>query len=369
MTNLPETDALSTDAISSVAVGPWHGLAGRVLEGHRLTEAEGLSVLRAADDQLLEILAAAYRVRRRWHGNRVSLNLLINAKSGRCGEDCGYCSQSRVSTAPIAKYDLVSDEQLLDGARLAAQRKARTYCTVISGRTSSERDLEMIARVVPRIKAQYALKVCFSPGLLTEEQAARLKACGVDRINHNLNTSRRFYPRICTTHSYQDRLDTLKAVRNSGMEICSGGIVGMGEQDEDVVELALELGRLQAEAVPVNFLQPIAGTPLGGVSLDGPSRKGDSPDATFPEGSSPGNPVQLDPRYCLKTLALFRLANPRCELRIAAGREMHLGPLQPLGLFAANSIFVGDYLTTQGQPPEEDFRMIEALGFEPVVEG
>jgi biotin synthase len=165
----------------------------------------------------------------------------------------------------------------------------------------------------------------------------------VDRVNHNLNSSQRFYPQICTSHSYQDRLDTLAAVRQAGLEICSGGIVGMGEEDADVVELALRTGQLRAEAVPVNFFQPIPGTPLAGRG-------------------------QLNPRYCLKVLALFRLANPRCELRIAAGREMHLGCLQPLGLYAANSIFVGDYLTTKGQPPEEDFRMIEALGFEAVVE-
>jgi biotin synthase len=159
-----------------------------------------------------------------------------------------------------------------------------------------------------------------------------------------LNTSERFYPKICTTHLYQDRLNTLQNVRQAGMEICSGGIVGMGEDDADVVELALRLGKIQAEAVPVNFLEPIDGTPLE-------------------------NTRRLNPRYCLKVLAMFRLANPRCELRIAGGRAMHLGPLQPLGLYAANSIFVGDYLTTKNQPPEEDFRMIEALGFTAVNEG
>ena len=179
--------------------------------------------------------------------------------------------------------------------------------------------------------------------MLTYEQAAQLNSCGVDRINHNLNTSRRFYPNVCTTHSYQDRLDTLQAIRRAGMEICSGGIVGMGEEDSDVVALALELGELAAETVPVNFLLPIPGTPLAGTG-------------------------RLNPRYCLKVLALFRLANPRCELRIAAGREEHLGCLQPLGLYPANGIFVGDYLTTKGQPPEDDYRMIEAMGFEVVTE-
>jgi biotin synthase len=318
-------------------------LADSILQGHRLTKAEGLELLRAADADLLDMLAAAYRVRRHWFADQVQLNFLVNAKSGQCGEDCGYCSQSRVSTAPIARYALLSTAELVDGARMAAERQARTYCMVTSGRQPSQRELEALIAAVTEIKRHYGLRLCVSPGFLTPAEAARLKAAGADRVNHNLNTSERFYPTICTTHTWQERLETLRAVRSAGMEICSGGIVGMGETDEDVVELALRLGELEVEAVPVNFLQPIAGTPLG------------------PTGTS------LTPRYCLKVLVLFRLANPRAELRIAAGREMHLRSLQPLGLFAANSIFVGDYLTTQGQPAEDDYRMLADLGFEPVV--
>jgi len=321
--------------------GRWSELSDRVLDGHRLTEEEALSVLRSADHELLDLLAAAYRVRYRWFGNRVHLNLLTNAKSGLCSEDCGYCSQSRVSKAEIPKYDMLSPEEILEGARVAAERQARTYCIVISGRAPRDRELEAITLLVPQIKQIARLKVCVSVGLLTPQQAARLKASGVDRINHNLNTSERFYPKICSTHTYQDRLETLRMVREAGLEICSGGIVGMGEEDTDVVELALRLAELEVEAVPVNFLIPIPGTPLEGVS-------------------------RLNPRYCLKVLAMFRLANPKCELRIAAGRELHLGALQPLGLYVASSIFIGDYLTTKGQPPEEDYRMIEAMGFRPV---
>ena len=323
---------------NGICRGPWLELAGRVLDGHRLTEAEGLAVLRAGDDHLIELLSAAFRVRHHWFGDQVKLNFLINAKSGLCGEDCGYCSQSRVSKAEIPRYNLLDAQQILDGARISAERRAATYCIVISGRSPDDRELEVLARVVPQIKTRHDLRICVSPGLLTFEQALRLRNCGVDRVNHNLNTSRRFYPTICTTHTYQDRLDTLHAVRRAGLEICSGGIVGMGEEDADVVELALRLGELRAEAVPINFLQPIAGTPLEGVQ-------------------------RLNPRYCLKVLALLRLANPQGELRIAAGREMHLRSLQPLGLLAADSIFVGDYLTTKGQAPEEDYRMIEDLGF------
>ncbi len=340
MTTLHENSLLSTRD----RYGRWHELAGRVLEGHRLCDEEGLAILRSRDEELLDVLSAAYRVRYRWFGNRVHLNLLINAKSGICPEDCGYCSQSKVSKAEIPEYGLVGPEEILDGARLAARRRTKTYCIVVSGRSPSRQELDSLCRIVPQIKDSFGLKICVSVGLLTPQEAQRLKAGGVERINHNLNTSRRFYPKICTTHSYQQRLDTLRAVRDAALEICSGGIVGLGEEDADVVELALRLGELAVEAVPVNFLEPIAGTPLEGRG-------------------------RLNPRYCLKVLALFRLANPPCELRIAAGREMHLGSLQPLGLYPANSIFVGDYLTTEGQPPEEDYRMLEALGFEVVVEG
>jgi biotin synthase len=316
----------------------WRELAQRALEDKPLAPDQGLAVLRCGDEELLDLLAAAYLVRHRWFGNRVDLNYLINAKSGLCGEDCGYCSQSRVSKAEIRRYNLVTAEQVLEGARAAAQRRAKTYCSVISGRSPTDRELDALVQTVPQIKAEHGLKICFSVGLLSFEQAARLKTCGVDRINHNLNTSERFYPKICTTHSYQDRLATLQNVRRAGLEICSGGIVGMGEEDADVVELALRLGQLKVEALPVNFPLPIPGTQLEGCP-------------------------RMNPRYCLKVLALMRLANPRCELRVAAGRELHLGPLQSLSLYPANSIFVGGYLTTGGRPPEEDFRMIEALGF------
>lgn len=324
---------------------PWLELADRILEGHRLTAEEGLAILRSSDAEILEVMAAAYRVRRAAWGNRVHLNFLMNAKSGMCGEDCGYCAQSRTSEATIDKYNLVDEDQIFDGARVAAQRQAGTYCVVISGRAPHAREVDVICSVAERIKKAFPLKLCASVGLLTAESAARLKAAGVDRVNHNLNTSERFYPHICTTHGYQDRVNTLRAVRAAGLEICSGGIVGMGEEDTDVVELAMRLAELEVEATPINFLIPIPG-----IRLE-------------------KNAKRLTPYYCLKVLALVRLSNPKVELRIAGGREIHLGSLQPLGLFAANSMFVGDYLTTQGQAPEEDYRMVRDLGFEVVVEG
>jgi biotin synthase len=317
---------------------PWGELAARVLEGYQVTSSEALSMLQAPDEELLELLAAAYRLRRRWFGNTVQLYFLMNAKSGLCPEDCHYCSQSKVSTAEIPRYNLLSRDKLLDGARLAAERGSKTYCIVISARGPSEREMQAVETIVPEIKAKYDLEVCACLGLLTSEQARRLASCGVNKVNHNLNSSEEFYPQICSTHTFQDRVETLKAVRAAGLQLCSGGIIGMGEADEDVVRMAFSLRELGVESIPLNFLIDIAGTPL--------------------ERS-----YRLTPRYCLKALAMFRFVNPASELRIAGGRELHLGSLQPLGLYAANSIFVGDYLTTKGQPAEADYRMIEEMGF------
>jgi len=333
-------DRLSPSADSAAARSQdWDRLATRILEGQRLDMEEALSILRSPDEELLDVLSAAYRIRRKFFGNRVQLYFLMNAKSGLCPEDCGYCSQSKVSEAEIPRYNLLNAEKLMDGARVAAERQAKTYCIVISARGPSQREMDAITTIVPRIKSQYNLKICACLGLLTPEQADRLKACGVDRVNHNLNTSEKFYEEICTTHTYQDRVATLQAVRNAGMELCSGGIIGMGEQDADVVRMAFALRDLEVESIPVNFLNPIDGTPLAGTR-------------------------QLNPRYCLKVLSMFRFANPNREIRIAGGREMHLGSLQAMGFYPANSVFVGDYLTTKGQAPAADYKMIEELGFE-----
>ncbi|MCA9178263.1 MAG: biotin synthase BioB [Planctomycetales bacterium] len=317
----------------------WHGLADRVLAGESIDESEALEILGASDDDLLDILSASFRVRRQHFGREVQLYFLMNAKSGLCPEDCTYCSQSKDSEAEIPKYNLLSRDKLLEGARIAKLNNAQTYCIVISARGPSEREIQAVETIVPEIKQKYGLHICACLGLLTPEQAARLKACGVDRVNHNLNTSPQHYEQICSTHTYQDRVDTLSAVRDAGLELCSGGIMGMGEQPEDVVKMAFELRDQKVQSIPLNFLIAIDGTPL--------ERRDD-----------------LTPRYCLKALAMFRMVNPTCELRIAGGREPHLGSMQALGLYPANSLFVGDYLTTAGQAPPADFQMIEELGFE-----
>jgi biotin synthase len=317
----------------------WQALADRVLAGEAISSEEALSVLECPDEELLDLLSSAFKVRQRWFGREVQLYFLMNAKSGLCPEDCGYCSQSKVSEAEIPRYNLLSRDKLLEGARIAAERQARTYCIVISARGPNEREMHAVTTIVPEIKQRYNLKICACLGLLTPDQAEQLKACGVDRVNHNLNTGESYYGDICSTHTFRDRVDTLHAVRDAGLEMCSGGIIGMGERRQDVVEMAIALRDLGVQSIPINFLIPIEGTPLGQRS-------------------------ELNPRYCLKVLTMFRLVNPDRELRIAGGREVHLGSLQALGLYAANSLFVGDYLTTKGQPAEADYQMIRDLGFE-----
>jgi biotin synthase len=324
---------------TNAATSRWHALASGVLDSHRLTVDEAAAVLQCPDDEVLDLLAATYRVRRHYWGKSVQLYFLMNAKSGLCPEDCGYCSQSKVSTAEIPRYNVLSAEKLLDGARVAAERQSKTFCIVISARGPNQREMEAVTSIVPQIKAKYGMEICACLGLLTPEQARQLKACGVDKVNHNLNTSEGHYGQICTTHTFGDRIATLRAVRAAGMELCSGGIIGMGESDRDVVDMAFSLRELGVESIPVNFLNPIDGTPLAGT-------------------------WRLTPRYCLKVLCMFRLVNPASEIRIAGGRELHLGSLQPLGLYAANSIFVGNYLTTKGQAPQADYQMIAELGFE-----
>jgi biotin synthase len=317
----------------------WHSLADSVLDGIELTRDQALEILTSDDRELLGLISAAFKLRERHFGKTVQLYFLMNAKSGLCPEDCNYCSQSKISDAPIPKYSILSREKLMDGARVAAERQSKTYCIVISGREPNEREMKAVETIVPEIKEKYGLNICACLGLLSPQQAQRLKAAGVDKVNHNLNTSPEYYEKICSTHTFGDRVETLKNVRAAGMQLCSGGIIGMGEKHEDIVSMAFELRELSVESIPLNFLHAIDGTPLEQKEY-------------------------LNPRDCLRALCMFRFVNPTSELRIAGGRERHLRSLQPLGLFVANSIFVGDYLTTQGQAPTEDYQMIADLGFE-----
>ncbi|ETB72227.1 Biotin synthase [Bacillus paralicheniformis] len=317
----------------------WMELAERVLDGGEVTEKEALSILECSDDDVLLLMHAAFQIRKRYFGKKVKLNMIMNAKSGLCPENCGYCSQSSISKAPIDSYRMVDKTTLLEGAKRAHDLNIGTYCIVASGRGPSNRDVDQVVGAVKEIKETYGLKVCACLGLLKPEQAERLKEAGVDRYNHNINTSKSNHSNITTSHTYDDRVNTVETAKKSGMSPCSGVIVGMKETKQDVVDMANSLKALDADSIPVNFLHAIDGTPLEGVN-------------------------ELNPLYCLKVLALFRFINPTKEIRISGGREVNLRSLQPLGLYAANSIFVGDYLTTAGQNETEDHKMLHDLGFE-----
>ncbi|MGP4080825.1 biotin synthase BioB [Pseudalkalibacillus sp. R45] len=317
----------------------WNDLAERVIAGGEITDEEALSVLDAPDDELLLLLHAAYQIRKTYYGNKVKLNMIMNAKSGLCPENCGYCAQSIVSKAPIDSYPMVEKQTLLDGAEQAHKMNVGTYCIVASGRGPTNRDVDTVVSAVEEIKGNYDLKICACLGILKSEQAARLKAAGVDRYNHNLNTAETNHDNITTSHTYDDRVSTVNIAKEAGISPCSGVIVGMKETKQEVVDVARSLKVLDADSIPVNFLHAIDGTPLEGTH-------------------------ELDPRYCLKVLALFRFINPKKEIRISGGREVNLRSLQPFGLYAANSIFVGDYLTTAGQESTKDHEMLEDLGFE-----
>jgi biotin synthase len=317
----------------------WNLLADKVLQGEEITNEEALSILECPDEDLLLLLHGAYQVRKHYYGNLVKLNMIINTKSGACPENCGYCSQSIVSTAPIETYRMMDKDEMVKGAETAYNLNVGTYCIVASGRGPTNRDVDKVVEAVKEIKDTYGLKVCACLGILKPEQAARLKEAGVDRYNHNLNTSARNHENITTSHTYDDRVNTVNVVKDSGISPCSGVIVGMKETKQDVIDMARSLKVLDADSIPVNFLHAIDGTPLEGTD-------------------------ELDPRYCLKVLALFRYINPTKEIRISGGREVNLRSLQPLGLYAANSIFVGDYLTTAGQESTADHKMLEDMGFE-----
>ncbi|WP_084717846.1 biotin synthase BioB, partial [Streptacidiphilus carbonis] len=307
------------------------------------TREEALAVLATPDEDLLDVVAAAGRVRRQWFGRRVKLNYLVNLKSGLCPEDCGYCSQRLGSKAEILKYTWLKPDQAAAAARAGLAGGAKRVCLVASGRGPTDRDVDRVADTVSAIRAENEeVEICACLGLLSDGQAERLRDAGVHAYNHNLNTSEDTYTDICSTHTFADRVDTVQQAQAAGLSACSGLIAGMGESDADLVDVVFALRELSPDSVPVNFLIPFEGTPLG-------------------------KEWNLTPQRCLRILAMVRFVCPDVEVRLAGGREVHLRSLQPLALHLVNSIFLGDYLTSEGQAGQADLDMIADAGF--VVEG
>jgi biotin synthase len=318
-------------------------VAGKALAGELPTRDEALRVLRTSDDELMDVIAAASKVRRKHFGQRVKLNYLVNIKSGLCPEDCFYCSQRAGSASDVLKYTWLKPEEVLAAANKGVDAGARRVCMVASGRGPNDREVARVAGIITKFKQDHPdVEVCACLGLLGDGQAQTLKQAGTTAYNHNLNTAEDHYDDICTTHTFADRKLTVETAKEAGLSPCSGLIAGMGESDEDLVDVAFALRALEPDSVPVNFLIPFEGTPLG-------------------------NRWDLTPQRCLRILAMVRFVCPSSEVRLAGGREIHLRSLQPLALHIVNSIFLGDYLTSEGQAGHKDLEMIADAGF--VVEG
>ncbi|MCD9194748.1 biotin synthase BioB [Streptomyces albireticuli] len=323
--------------------GALDSLVDKALRREVPTREEALAVLRTDDDDVLDVVAAASRVRRHYFGLRVKLNFLVNLKSGLCPEDCSYCSQRLGSQADVLKYTWLKPEEAAKAAAAGVAAGAKRVCLVASGRGPTDRDIHRVADTISAIRRDSpGVEICACLGLLSQGQATRLCDAGADAYNHNLNTAGERYADICTTHTFEDRVGTVDQARAAGLSPCSGLIAGMGESDEDLVDVALSLRALDPDSVPVNFLMPFEGTPLA-------------------------KEWTLTPQRCLRVLAMVRFVCPDVEVRVGGGREIHLRTLQPLALHIANSVFLGDYLTSEGQPGAADLEMIRDAGFR--VEG
>lgn len=304
-----------------------------------LNRQEALEILNTPDDKLEDLIARAEKLRRKYKGNHVSIHILTNARSGNCSQDCAYCAQSCRSKADIDKYKWVADEKLYKDNDFVAQHHLSRHCIGLSGMKFSDAEIEELAAKIRKMKED-GTHLCCSIGFLTEKQALILKEAGLDRINHNLNSSRSYYPNICSTHTFEQRIANIKMLQGLGFEICSGGIIGMGESKEDVVDMLLELREIRPEALPINFLLPIPGTPLEDADLSGLTRE-----------------------YCMKVLCLARLLVPQSDIRCAAGREVYFKGEEKKLLSVVDSIFASGYLTAGGQGIKDTIEAIEAAGF------
>ena len=265
---------------------------------------------------------------------------IINAKSGACSQDCKFCAQSRFYNTKAPVYTFLDEEKIIEGAHFAVQNGAKHYSLVLSGKAATDREIDRLVYLAGEIKKRFPqLELCFSAGTLKREQIERLKEAGFSRLHHNLETSKRFFPNIVTTHSWEERYQTLLWAKEVGIETCSGGLFGMGETWEDRIDLAFTLRELEVDSIPLNFLIPIKGTPLEDRPL-------------------------MSPREALITVAIFRFANPRSEIRLAGGRERVLGDYLGMANFMVNAHMVGGYLTRAGRDPAEDRRMVEGIGLE-----
>ena len=315
-----------------------YAVADKVLGGETISRDVCRHILTSPQEDILDVMSAAFKIRKHHHGLRVQIHVLENAKMGACPEDCSFCSQSSKFQSPGGEAPLLTVEELVQGAKRAVDAKAKRYCMVTATRGPSSKDLDVICQAAKDIKSKYNVELCASLGLLNERKAKRLAEAGIDRFNHNLETSEKHFETIVSTHSWAERVKTIECAKNAGMETCVGGIIGLGESHEDIIDLAFELKRLDVDSIPVNFLDPRPGTPLSVKK-------------------------RRTPQDALRALAMFRFVHPRADLRVAGGREVTLKTMQPMALYAANSLFTEGYLTTAGNKTSMDHQMIKDLGF------
>ncbi len=309
------------------------------MSGRGINAEDALMVLSLPQVEIWPLLAVSETVRRHFKGDQIRLCSIVNAKSGLCSEDCAFCSQSSRSKASIEKYPLMEEEEMVTAARDAKRRGAREFSIVTSGLSMhNSRELERVGNAIERIRTDVGLETCVSLGTLSAENISVLLSRGLRSVHHNLETARGFFPSICTTHDYEEDIRAVREAKAAGAWVCCGGIFGIGETAEDRVELAMTLRELDVDSIPVNFLNPIEGTPLDGK-------------------------CDLTPFCCLKIIVMLRLCHPSREIIVCGGREVNLRDLQGL-IFAAGAtgMMIGNYLTTAGRPAEDDLRMIEDLG-------
>ena len=309
----------------------------KVLDGNVISRQDALSISSVSGNEIFDLFYSANRIREKFRGDRVDLCAIINAKSGACSEDCSYCAQSSKSFAEIKAFLLVEKTAVIEKAAEARQGGAKRFCIVTSGKKASSGDIEKIAVMISGVRSLGMLP-CATLGLLSGEELLLLKDAGLERYHHNLETSERFFPEICTTHTYQDKIRTVEEVKSTGLSLCSGGIFGIGEGWEDRIDMAFALMEINPDSVPINFLIPIKGTRLG-------LRK------------------TLGPLEALKIIALYRFILPDKEIRVCGGRIQTLGEFNSFVFLAgADGLLTGNYLTTSGRDFEDDLKLISQFG-------
>lgn len=317
-------------------------LEKRILEGGEINEEEAIRLINLEGSEIFDLLHSASRIRTHFKGNKVNLCSIVNAKSGLCSEDCSFCAQSSHFETKAPVYDMIEPEKIVDAAKQAKEMKSREFSIVTSGMSvDNEEDLNTLCDAIEKIKNEGGLERCASLGNMSKEAMQRLKAAGLQSFHHNLETARSFFPNICTTHDYEDDVNTVRTAKELGFETCCGGILGLGETREQRVELALTLKELDVDSIPLNFLNPIEGTAMAETPT-------------------------VEPLEALITIATFRFLLPQKDIIVSGGREVTFRDLQPLIFMAgANGTLIGNYLTTKGSSPEKVLTMIRDLGLEP----